>query len=196
MTSILEVEQLDTLSSNASSTLTIGGTNTTTIAFGPNVTTTPSSLANTPAFFAYATGTQQSISDETVTKLEFNTEEYDTNGDYDNSTNYRFTPSVAGKYLVYGSVGLSASNGANTDISSAFIYAYKNGSEVHRVQHNPTASYMRRVPVYITFSITMNGSTDYLELFGRANSQSNQSIVVLNGTNSFTSFGAYKIIGA
>jgi hypothetical protein len=48
MTSILEVEQLDTLSSNASSTLTIGGTNTTTIAFGPNVTTTPSSLANTP----------------------------------------------------------------------------------------------------------------------------------------------------
>jgi len=33
MTSILEVEQLDTLSSNASSTLTIGGTNTTTIAF-------------------------------------------------------------------------------------------------------------------------------------------------------------------
>jgi hypothetical protein len=32
MTSILEVEQLDTLSSNASSTLTIGGTNTTTIA--------------------------------------------------------------------------------------------------------------------------------------------------------------------
>ena len=43
MTSILEVEQLDTLSSNASSTLTIGGTNTTTIAFG-NVTTTPSSL--------------------------------------------------------------------------------------------------------------------------------------------------------
>jgi hypothetical protein len=35
MTSILEVEQLDTLSSNASSTLTIGGTNTTIIAFGP-----------------------------------------------------------------------------------------------------------------------------------------------------------------
>jgi hypothetical protein len=34
MTSILEVEQLDTLSSNASSTLTIGGTNTSTIAFG------------------------------------------------------------------------------------------------------------------------------------------------------------------
>lgn len=34
MTSILEVEQLDTLSSNASSTITIGGTNTTTINLG------------------------------------------------------------------------------------------------------------------------------------------------------------------
>lgn len=38
MTSILEVEQLDTLSSNASSTLTIGGTNTTTIAFKSGAT--------------------------------------------------------------------------------------------------------------------------------------------------------------
>ena len=172
------------------------GGNTLLVSDGAGTISSGGGITNTPAFFAYATGTQQSISDETVTKLQFNTEEYDTNGDYDNSTNYRFTPSVAGKYFVYGSVGLSASNGANTDISSAFIYAYKNGSEVHRVQNNPTASYMRRVPVYITFSITMNGSTDYLELFGRANSQSNQSIVVLNGTNSFTSFGAYKIIGA
>jgi hypothetical protein len=34
MTSILEVEQLDTLSSNASSTLTIGGDNTSTINLG------------------------------------------------------------------------------------------------------------------------------------------------------------------
>jgi hypothetical protein len=37
MTSILEVEQLDTLSSNASSTLTIGGTNTSNVTFKSGV---------------------------------------------------------------------------------------------------------------------------------------------------------------
>ena len=37
MTSILEVEQLDTLSSNASSTITIGGTNTSNVTFKSGV---------------------------------------------------------------------------------------------------------------------------------------------------------------
>ena len=90
MTSILEVEQLDTLSSNASSTLTIGGTNTTTIAFGPNVTTTPSSLAMTPAFEATRSGSNQDFANNTYVKLQYDGETFDSDGKYDNSTNYRY----------------------------------------------------------------------------------------------------------
>ena len=56
---------------------------------------------NTPAFQAKVSSSQ-SISDDTFTKIQFNTEDFDTDGVYDNSTNYRFTvPSgQAGKYAI------------------------------------------------------------------------------------------------
>jgi hypothetical protein len=53
---------------------------------------------NTPAFEAYTTALQ-SITDDTYTKLTMATEVFDTDGDYDNVTNYRFTPQTAGKYF-------------------------------------------------------------------------------------------------
>jgi len=98
MTSILEVEQLDTLSSNASSTLTIGGTNTTTIAFGPNVTTTPSSLANTPAF-KYVKTSRQTVSDNTFTKVTFDNGILDTDSAVSSST-FTVPTGKGGQYLI------------------------------------------------------------------------------------------------
>jgi len=62
MTSILEVEQLDTLSSNASSTLTIGGTNTTTIAFKSGATFSNITQGITEADTWMVTGTFQNVS--------------------------------------------------------------------------------------------------------------------------------------
>ena len=59
-------------------------------------------MTMTPAFEAYLSA-DQSIADVTYTKVSVDTEVYDTDGCYDNSTNYRFTPTVAGKYFVYGS---------------------------------------------------------------------------------------------
>jgi hypothetical protein len=44
-----------------------------------------------------------------VTKVQIDTEVFDTDRYYDNTTNYRFTPLVAGKYFVYGNImGLGA----------------------------------------------------------------------------------------
>ena len=59
-----------------------------------------SGVANTPAFEAYLSS-DQSVTDNTVVKAEINTELFDTNSCYDNATNYRFTPTTAGKYFVY-----------------------------------------------------------------------------------------------
>jgi hypothetical protein len=42
----------------------------------------------------------QSIPSAVTTKLQFDTEHYDINNEYDNSINYRFTPTISGKYLV------------------------------------------------------------------------------------------------
>src|SRR5210317_1842477 len=69
----------------------------------------------TPAFQAKMSG-NQSISDNVYTKVEFDTEDYDTNSMYDTST-YRFTPTTAGKYYVYTYASLSGE--ANSQIINA-----------------------------------------------------------------------------
>ena len=50
-----------------------------------------------PAFLAYSSSTQSNIAADTSTGINFNTEIFDQNGDYDTS-NYRFTAPVTGKY--------------------------------------------------------------------------------------------------
>jgi len=192
MTSILEVEQLDTLSSNASSTLTIGGTNTTTIAFGPNVTTTPSSLANTPAFEATRT-TDQSITDATQTKVEFNVENFDTNNYYDNTTNYRFTPLVAGKYYVYASIQSEAFG--ESDLRRTQINIHKNGTKYREAQWLQNTYRARQQTPYVAGIIDMNGTTDYLEIYAYIDDNSGNPVI--NGSSVQQNyFGAYKVIGA
>ena len=62
-------------------------------------TVTGAGESNVPAFYAYLSSSQD-INDSTNTKVQFNTELFDTDNTYDNSTNYRFTPGVAGKYVI------------------------------------------------------------------------------------------------
>ena len=62
-----------------------------------NLTLNNAALKNTPAFSAYAGSDQSGLTDDTYTKLAMNTEFYDTDSKYDTS-NYRFTPGIAGKY--------------------------------------------------------------------------------------------------
>lgn len=52
---------------------------------------------NGPAFSAYQSSAQ-TLSSGTITKIEFQTEEFDTDNCFDNAINYRFTPNVAGYY--------------------------------------------------------------------------------------------------
>ena len=145
---------------------------------------------NTPAFEAFLT-TDQLVTDNVLTKVQFNTEVFDTDNCYDNSTNYRFTPNVAGKYFVYGSV----TGFANSSSSIVHNYAiiYKNGSSVKFGMLDFRNSYAYHVITRVEGVIDMNGTTDYLELYG--------ALDVTTGTPEFdgnsdgrTSFGAYKII--
>ena len=107
---------------------------------------------NMPAFSAYQSS-NQSLSSMTWTKIVCDTEEYDTNANYNNST-YRFTPTVAGYYLITGCIG----NAGNFSTSSA---VYKNGVEFKR-GNNISANYNNTVSAVIY----CNGSTDYIELYG------------------------------
>ena len=107
---------------------------------------------NMPAFSAYL-GSNQTISSTTWTKVTCGTEEFDTNSCYDNSTNYRFTPTVAGYYQFTGASSLTS------QVSFALTF-YKNGAEFKR-GNNTGAAYQ----ISDTALIYCNGSTDYVEMY-------------------------------
>ena len=143
-----------------------------------------------PAFASSISGVQ-SVSNATETKAQFNTEIYDTDNCYDNSTNYRFTPTTAGKYFVYAT--LTVYSGAYSAYQNGICYIKKNGSTNIAVSNmdvrNANNARWFACPAHTT--VDMNGTTDYLEVYGRAGSSSSPSFY---GDNHFSTFGAYKII--
>ena len=154
-------------------------------------TVTGAGGANTPAFEAYASATQTGIGDNVLTKMAMNTEVYDTNSKYDTS-NYRFTPGVAGKYFVYGMIYMEASSGASNG-NRAAIHIYKNGSSFkNAVAHYSTLD-DKFISVTGLVSTVMDlNDTDYVELFGQYNVFTGG--VELDGRLGNGAFGAYKII--
>jgi len=70
-------------------------------------------------------GTVQSIANNTWTKVQINTEVYDTLSEYDNVTDYRFKAKTDGYYLITAAVGTQA---ATWDADEGItISLYKNG---------------------------------------------------------------------
>ena len=137
---------------------------------------------NTPNFRAtMSSGT--SLVDQTFTKLAFNTETYDTGNCYD-TTNYRFTPTTSGKYLVIASVLVSSS-----DMSSSITLCsiFKNGVEHSRA--NIVMSSSTSNPITVSL-IQLNGSSDYVEAFAYQASLSTKT--AYTGSEQ-TYFSAYKL---
>ena len=170
--------------SSGSGTITIGQS-------GETVTVTNGIMSGHmyPAFEAYLSA-NQSINDITDTKVQFNTEVFDTDNCYDNSTNYRFTPTVAGKYFVYSIV---TGKDLGNDLLRVDTRIYKNGgglySNIIYVNTN-SAGNMFGTPVYGI--VDMNGSTDYLEIFAYLDYVGSSGVVDGSGDR-VTYFGAYRI---
>jgi hypothetical protein len=112
-----------------------------------------------PAFSAYMSATYQSISPNTHTKVVLDAELFDSNGNYDTS-NYRWTPTVEGYYQINAAVGVSYL----TAVMNGFLVSiYKNGSSYLEMQSRVNSQYGTGA---ISQLVYMNGSTDYLELWG------------------------------
>lgn len=124
-----------------------------------------------PAFSAYNSASQTALTNATFTKIQFQTEEYDTNNNFDNATNYRFTPTVAGYYQINSRVGLSPDLLAGGSITAI----YKNGSEFKRGNINATVGGLGAASV-VSAQIYMNGSTDYVEIYGYQNCGANSAV--------------------
>jgi len=148
----------------------------------PSVTGTAMVSGNMPAFSAYLSS-NQTISTATDTKVQFNTEVFDTNSCYDNTTNYRFTPTVAGYYEV--TVSVRDNTGAATGTIRAQIF--KNGSVYTTSIANNTTNGMTSLATNLIY---MNGSTDYLEGYIFQNSGTNMSCA---GLQVYTYFQAVMV---
>lgn len=137
----------------------VAGTNTVTIA-----AQTGTLNAAGPAFSAYASAAQ-TVSSTVITKVAIDTENFDTNSNFD-TTNNRFTPTVEGYYQVSACV---TGTGATT-MTALLGFIYKNGAAIRRVglvNTGFTAGNLSQVS--INEVIYMNGTTDYIELWGQIN---------------------------
>ena len=183
----------------ADGTLKVGTITTSTgsgsITIPSGVTLSGGGLVNTPAFEAYVGTIQTGLSSATWTKIAANTEVYDTDSNYDTS-NYRFTPTTAGKYLVY--VNVSEGSASDYQMWGAHMAIYKNGSAVkmHSNNFNPTYDH-NEASLFLSSVIDMNGSSDYVEGYARVYTGSGDwNIFTDAGGANVSWFGAYRIIGA
>jgi hypothetical protein len=161
----------------------VAGTNTLTLpANTGTVITTASTFAGTgPAFSAYMS-VNQTPTNNVLTKCAINTEVFDTASCFNTST-YRFTPNVAGYYQINGSVtGYST----DTTLTIAVTVIQKNGSTVAAAQISGSLSFLALQPT-ITQIVYLNGSTDYVELYGQV-SASNGSQLFVGTSLLYTTF--------
>jgi hypothetical protein len=181
--STLKVDTI--LKRTGTGTITLGQSGD-TIALGSGASQTGFGGDNKPSFGAYLNA-NQSISNNTNTKINFNTEYWDSDGKFDTSNN-RFTPTIAGKYLFNSS--LRYDNGAAYEVS---LIIYKNGSEYIKVRFKQNTS----VETIQVTGILELDTDDYVEIYGRqAQGGSVDVNGDTNGTDSVTArFFGYKLNG-
>ena len=191
----LKVSNIQT--SSGSGTITIGQSGETvsvpsgaTLDMSSGTMTLNSTMKNTPAFQAYMNSTQ-TVSSETATKINIDTEEWDTDSNFD-TTNKRFLPTTAGKYFIYG--GYRFDTGNADQVKYAEVHIYKNGS-IYKdgVQMgNYNTQTFRNMMLAVSATVDMNGSSDYVELYATRHTASGTDV---NGGSRYTYFGGYKLIG-
>jgi len=112
-----------------------------------------------PTFFASRETSAQTVTLGANTKVQFNSEVFDTDNCYDSSTNYRFTPNKAGYYQINATCNVSAGN-----LTVFRLYIYKNGSYYlggNDLQKNNDGYAGALVSAVMYF----NGSLDYIEIY-------------------------------
>jgi len=140
--------------------------------------------SNTPAFSAYLSS-NQTISGSTLTTIAFDTENFDSDSCYNTST-YRFTPTEAGKYLLF----------ANTRVTTTANQTSTFEMEIRHSVQNSILRISGHTQEQTTWSgsviATMNGTSDFVFVsFYHTESSS-----TLDAGNGDTLFGGFKLIGA
>jgi hypothetical protein len=126
---------------------------------------------NGPCFSAYASGTQTPAANTDV-KFSFNTKLFDTASAYDATTNYRFTPQVAGYYQITAAITW------NTSATASYIATTLKKNGVSIISLGVPQNSITQVAPLVTALVYLNGTTDYVEVW------------VANGAGTFTSMSS------
>ena len=170
MTSILNVDTIQDADGNniineSGNTITIGASGDTTNIIG-TLQNDGAAVggANTPYFFAERSS-QQDVSNGSTTKAQLNNVILDSASGWD-SSNYRYTPGVAGKYFISGSVNSRSSD--NNNMTWCFAKIFISGTE-YEVSAFATATsqtnYIHQACQTVDVIRTLS-ATDYVELYG------------------------------
>ena len=149
---------------------------------------------NTPNFFASITS-DFSINDNTLTKIPFSNEVFDTGSNYDPSTNYRYTPGFVGKSFL--ACAIFSSNAGN-NVYKQDIQLYKNGSSI--VYHQDQQSDARQWKQNMMFLnvVVSHDADDYYEIYGKVVTTNSSTTHYPTGSGNNATFRnyfyGYKII--
>ena len=176
--------------SSGSGTITLGQSGE-TVDMTNGTITLNSSMKNTPAFKVYL-GSNQSVTNSTDTKINLNTEVFDTDSAFDSTTNYRFTvPSgKGGKYYFGYQVWYFDANAGTSNFADVSLRI--NGS-------GDNTTVIRNYGAFTNHNLSFSGNTtlnlnagDYVELWSYTQFSSGTNTIKANNTV----FQGYRLIGA
>ena len=144
---------------------------------------------NTPVFSVYL-ASNQSISDVTVTKVTFDSEQIDSDGTFA-SNKFTVPTGGAGKYWFSAGIGVDA--GGVGSFRNATVYIYKNGASAkHAYFNNDNASaYTTKFFVWNAAILDL-AETDYIEIYVYHDNAGGTP--VLTGGATATSFYGIKLL--
>ena len=178
-----------------------GTKDATTFLRGDNTFATAGGV-NTPYFYAYKSANQTGLTNDADTKYQADTEGFDSDSCYNNTgstvtlngistPSYSFAPNVAGKYILFGSLLLSAD--AQNQAREGALRFFKNGTALNFIEStgNYTNYSFKKFRIASEMIVDANGTSDYFHITGRIVFSSNGMI---QSGNEASYFGAYKLV--
>ena len=139
-----------------------------------------------PTFRVNLSSDQTGVSDATWTKVQFNEVDYDARNEYDESTNYRYSPTIPGVYSFFEAVRV----GGSVNTYQCFVGLYKNGTKILQTNVRISSSDdMASTIVPLAVHDTTDGD-DYYEIFVYLNTGGSNGTFTGHSDGFNTYFGA------
>ena len=163
-----------------------GTKDATTFLRGDNTFAEAGGGVNTPYFYA-TLSSNQTLSNDTNTKIAFNTASIDSDSAFDTSNNRFVVPSgKAGKYFIYAQL-----NSDSGDVEFIETTIAKNGTEVNYIINNPSNSHSNLQTNIAT--ILDLADSDYVELFTSSSQSSGDATISASVRGKNTYLLGYKL---